>query len=185
MTGLLGGDDLIARLARWVSDARTDEAAAARARERWLVQVAEESATFSGVLLDLAERAAPAVVVGHGDRRHRGVVTAVAADFCILRTPAGRDVLVAFRGISSVRIDAGVGAPTGDRAVHVDVALAEALAALAGDRPRVLIVTAGGADGIAGELRAVGLDVATVRLDGDPAATAYVPIPSIVEVTLP
>src|SRR4051812_32434559 len=125
MTGLLGGDDLVARLTRWVSDARTDEAAAARARERWLVQAAEESATFSGVLLDLAERAAPVVVIGHGDRRHRGVIAAVGADFCVLRTPAGRDVLVAFRGISSARLDAGAGAPSGDRAVHVDVALAK------------------------------------------------------------
>jgi hypothetical protein len=185
MTGLLGGDDLVARLTRWVSDARTDEAAASRARERWLVQAAEESATFSGVLLDLAERAAPVGVIGHGDRRHRGVIAAVGADFCVVRTQAGRDLLMAFRGISAVRLDVAEGAPSGDRTVHVDVALAEALAALAGDRPRVLVVTTGGGAGIAGELRAVGRDVATIRLDGDPAGTAYVPIRSIDEVSLP
>jgi hypothetical protein len=39
---LLGGDDLMARLDRWLSDARTAEAAAARVRERWLVQAAED-----------------------------------------------------------------------------------------------------------------------------------------------
>jgi hypothetical protein len=185
MTGdrrLLGGDDLLARLDRWVSDARTDEAAAARARERWLKQAAEETATFAGILLDLAERAAPVVVVVRGERRHRGVVAAVAADFCILRSPAGRDVLLSFAGIASVRIDATTSAPTGDRAVHVDLGLAEALAALAADRPRLLVVT--GIEGLAGELRAVGLDVLTVRLDGDPASNAYVPISAIIEVSL-
>jgi hypothetical protein len=181
---LLGGDDLLARLDRWVSDARSDEAAAARARERWLKQAAEESATFSGALVDLAERAAPVVVVVHGERRHHGVIAAVAADFCILRGPTGHDVLLAFAGIASVRIDAVTSPPTGDRVVHVDLGLAEALAALAADRPRVLVVTGAGTDGVAGELRAVGLDVLTVRLDGEPAANAYVPVPAIVEVTL-
>jgi hypothetical protein len=187
MTGdrkLLGGDDLLARLDRWVSDARTDEAAAARARERWLKQAAEESATFAGILLDVAERAVPVVVVARGERRHRGVIAAVAADFCILRTPTGHDVLLALAGIASVRIDATSSAPTGDRAVHVDLGLAEALAALAADRPRVLVVTGAGTDGVAGELRAVGIDVVTVRLVGDPASNAYVPIPAIIEVTL-
>ena len=65
---LLGGDDLLARLDRWVSDARSDEAAAARARERWLKQAADESATFSGVLFDLAERGAPVVDLSRGIR---------------------------------------------------------------------------------------------------------------------
>jgi hypothetical protein len=182
--GLLGGDDLLARLDRWLSDARTTEAAAARVRERWLVQAAEESATFAGVLVDLAERAAPVVVVTRGDRRHRGVVAAVASDFCIVRTPAGRDLIIAFAGIASVRIDPTAGAPAGDRSLHVDVGLAEALAALAGDRPRVLLVTSGQADGIAGELRSVGRDVVTLRLNGDSGGTAYLPIDAIVEVTL-
>jgi hypothetical protein len=180
---LLGGDDLLARLDRWVSDARTDEAAAARTRERWLKQAAEETATFSGVLLDLAERAAAVVVAVRGERRHRGAIAAVAADFCVLRSPAGRDVLLAFAGIASVRIDAAGTAPTGDRAVHVELGLSEALAALAAERPRVLVVT-GSAEGVAGELRAVGLDVATVRLDGDPPSNAYVPIAAILEVSL-
>jgi hypothetical protein len=101
----------------------------------------------------------------------------------VLRNAAGRDVLLSFAGIASVRLDAASGAPTGDRSVHVALELAEALATLAVERPRVLLVT-GAAAGVAGELRAVGLDVATVRLDGDPPSNAYVRIPAIVEVTL-
>ena len=53
--GLLGGD-LVARLDRWVAEMRSDDAAASRARERWLLVQAEESSTFAGVLLDLGEQ---------------------------------------------------------------------------------------------------------------------------------
>ncbi|MBA2283054.1 MAG: hypothetical protein H0W25_17730, partial [Acidimicrobiia bacterium] len=56
------GQDLLARLAAWAAAARVDEAAAARSRERWLRQAADEGASFTGVLLDLAERGAPVVV---------------------------------------------------------------------------------------------------------------------------
>ena len=60
--------------------------------------------------------------------------------------------------------------------------VAEALGVLAEDRPRVLVVTMADADGVAGELRAVGTDVLTLRMDGVGRPTAYVPIPSIAEV---
>jgi hypothetical protein len=58
------------------------------------------------------------------------------------------------------------------------------LSVLAADRPRVLIVTTADAEGVAGELRSVGRDVVTVRLDGDPRAGAYVAITAIAEVSL-
>ena len=66
--------------------------------------------------------------------------------------------------------------------MSLDVGLAEALTVLAEDRPRVLVVTMADAEGLAGELRAVGADVLTLRLDGVGRPTAYVPIPSIAEV---
>jgi hypothetical protein len=45
-------------------------------------------------------------------------------------------------------------------------------------------VTVADADGVAGELRSVGRDVVTVRLDGEPRAAAYVAITAIAEVSL-
>jgi hypothetical protein len=182
--GLLGGPDLTARLERWVAEARSADAAAARTRERWLRVQADESATFVGVLLDLAERGTPVVIHGRGGRRHRGAIAAVAADFCALRTSGGRDVLLTFLGIGSVRPDSRSPGPSGDRALHADLGLAEMLSVLAADRPRVLIVTTADAEGVAGELRSVGRDVVTVRLDGDPRAGAYVAITAIAEVSL-
>jgi hypothetical protein len=181
--GLLGGD-LVARLDRWVAEMRSDDAAASRARERWLLTQAEESSTFVGVLLDLGEQQATVVVEGRGGRRHRGTIVAVAHDFCALRTPSGREVLLSYAGIGSVRAERRSSAPTGDRAVELQTTLDEALATLAEDRPRVLVVTLAGADGLAGELRSVGRDVLSIRLDGDPPAPAYVAIAGVAELSL-
>jgi hypothetical protein len=180
---LLGVSGLLARLDRWVASARVDEAAASRARERWLRQIAEESASFAGVLLDLAERGEPVTVQGRGGRRHRGTISAIGADFAALRTPSGADVLLAFAGIASIRTDGHDAGPRGDRATSFELGLAEAVAAIAADRPRVLLVTTADGDGLAGELRSVGRDVATVRLDGD-GGLAYVPLNAIAELRL-
>ena len=51
----------------------------------------------------------------------------------------------------------------GDRAPALDMTFPEAIAAIAGDRPRVLVVARDGS-GLSGELRSVGRDVATLRL---------------------
>jgi hypothetical protein len=180
---LLGGD-FVHRLDRWVADLRSDDAAASRARERWLFTQAQESSTFAGVLVDLAERGTTVVIEGRSARRHRGRIVAVAHDFCALRTQAGRDVLLSYAGIASVRPERRSTAPTGDRAVHIEATLDDALGILAEDRPRVLVVTLAGDDGMAGELQSVGRDVLTLRLDGDPQAPAYIAISAIAEVSL-
>ncbi|MGI8662138.1 MAG: hypothetical protein ACR2LQ_02870 [Acidimicrobiales bacterium] len=182
--GLLGGGDLLAHLDRWVALARSDEAVAARTRRRWLRQIADESASFAGVLVDLAERATPVVVQGVGGRRHRGIVAGIGADFAALRTADGADVMLAFAGMASVRVDGSGGATLGDRDVRVEMALAEALAALAATRQRVLVVTLAEPEGIAGELLSVGSDVLNVRLDGAARGIAYVPIATVAEVRL-
>jgi hypothetical protein len=135
-------------------------------------------------LVDLAERRTPVVIHGRAGRHHRGTIAAVAADFCALRTSGGRDVLLAFAGIGSVRPDSRGPGPVGDRAVRAEIGLAEMLSVLAAERPRVLIVTAADAEGVAGELRSVGRDVVTVRLDGEPRAAAYVAVAAIAEVSL-
>jgi hypothetical protein len=172
--------DLVGDITRWLAEQRADAAAASRARERWLRQAAEEEALVAGVLLDLAERAATVVVQGVASRTHRGVVRAVGEDFVALRT--GRtDALLPFDAIVAIRAE---GAPTGggERAHALDVGFAEAVAAIAGDRPRVLVVTRDGT-GLSGELRSVGRDVAALRL-GDGGGTTYVPLASMAELAI-
>jgi hypothetical protein len=73
-------------------------------------------------------------------------------------------------------------APAGDRARALDMTLVEALVALAGERPRILVI---GLDGShrTGELRSAGTDVVVLRPDGDPRHV-YVPVASIAEVAI-
>jgi hypothetical protein len=173
-------DDLVAELARYLAEQRVDAAAAARARERWLRQAAEEEGRVAGVLLDLAERAEVVVVQGVAGRTHRGRVRGVGEDFAALRTGAG-DVLVPYASMAAIRPE-GQPVAGSDRAQALDLTLAEALAAIAGDRPRVLVVSRDGT-GLAGEVRAVGVDVVTLRL-AETGTTVYVPLASVGEITV-
>ncbi|HLM64643.1 MAG TPA: hypothetical protein VK306_10130 [Acidimicrobiales bacterium] len=181
------GADLTARLERWVGEARVDDAARQRTRERWLRQAAEEGGTLAGVLTDLGERGTPVVVRTTGGRQHRGRVRTIGVDFVALSTAAVGDVLVALPGVASVRTRPGDVPATGDRgdrAARRDLRLADVLAGLAAERERALVVTLDGGDAVAGELRAMGRDVLVVRVDGDAPSTAYLPLSGVGEVVL-
>jgi len=172
-----------ARLERWAAEARIDEAALSRARERWLREVAEQEATFAGVLTDLAERRTPVTVQVQGGRRHHGVVRGLGADFVVLGLSSGADVLVAAASVSTVRTGPDLGATLGDRSVGTDLRLADILTELAIGREPVVLVTRDG-ETIAGQLRSVGRDVLVLRTDAEHPATAYVPLTAVTEVTL-
>jgi hypothetical protein len=182
VAGLLG-DGLAARIDRWAADARVDEAARLRARERWLQHQAEEEGSLAGVLADVAERGAPLALHVGGGRRHRGEVRALGSDFVALRS-AGADVLVALAAVTSVRTLPGEASAIGDRSIATSLRLVDVLVGLAAERAAVLLVLADGDDAVAGALRSVGQDVVGVRLAGATAATAYIPVKAIIEVVV-
>jgi hypothetical protein len=177
-----GAASFAARLDRWVAEARVDEAALQRSRERWLREVAEQEATLSGVLADLAERRA-GVSIAVAGRRHHGVVAAIGVDFVALQVANGPDVLLSLSAVGVVRTAPAVAAAVGDRMVTTELRLADVLVELAADRDRARLVTGTG-EAVAGVLRSAGHDVVVLRTDGDPPGTAYVPHATIAEVTL-
>jgi len=179
-------DGLLADLARWTADARTDDAARSRMRERWLRQQAEEDARFAGLALDLSEAGATAALRLTSGRTVHGRIATVAKDFCVLRHDGGTATLLAFAAIATVRPEPGyrAGQAASERGSPIDATLADVLAGLAGERPRIRVVTEGGGDALAGELRSVGADVATLRLDGERGGTVYVRLDAVLEVTL-
>ena len=179
--GLLG-QGLTARIDRWAADARVDEAARLRARERWLRHQAEEEGSLAGVLTDVAERGAPVALHVRGGRRHRGEVRALGSDFVALRS-ADTDVIVALAAVTSLRTLPGEAATIGDRSIATSLSLVDVLTGLAAERAAVLLVLAGGDDAVAGAIGSVGQDVVTVRLAGV-AGTAYVPVDAIVELVV-
>ena len=180
-----GGGGLADRLERWAADARVDEAARGRSRERWLRRQAEEESTVAGVLSDLLEARASVTVHTRAGGRHVGVVRAVGADFVALgpATRQGSEVAVALRAIASVRTRPGSAGVLGDRRVVGTMRLADVVAGLAAERETVRVVTDDGG-AIAGVVWSVGQDVAVVRGVGDPSSTGYVPLDAISEVVV-
>jgi hypothetical protein len=177
-------DDLDA----WVAEAKADEAAAARVRERWLTQQTGEQARFALVLSDAAARGL-ALRVRTAATSHAGRLIAVGHDFVELRTTRGATVLVASSAIAIVETSAGMalggGREPDDDADEGAVAsewLTDRLADAAPDRPLVEVRVTGG-ERVVGELRAAGVDVVTVRTDATPPSECYVPLPSVSEVT--
>ena len=184
LVGGPAGPSLSARLEGWLADARVDGSADGRARERWLQMAAEADATFSGVLADLAERRSTVALTTTAGRRHHGAIEVLGADFVSLRVAAGAEVLVALRAVASVRSIGPADAAVGEQAVVTTLTLGEVLSELAAERTRALLVTGDGHDAVAGELRAAGQDVVTVRTDAQPPGTAYVRLASVAEVAL-
>lgn len=185
--GLLGGHGsrtFTDMLEGWVAEARVDEAARERARERWLRSVSDQEATIVGVLVDLAERRAGVALSTTAGRRHRGAISAVGADFVALRPATGPEVLVTLGAVSMLRTLPAEDPASGDRSISIDLTLTEVLGELAAERERVLITTCAGSDAVAGELCSVGADLAVVRGDGQPPSTSYVPLAAIAEVAL-
>lgn len=160
---------------------RADDHARARVRERWLRQQAQESATFVGALLDLAE-AQIAVVLRVGGRRQQGVVVGLGSDVAVL---AERDahVVVRLGAVSQVRPTPGAVtvAAAGDRVAALDLTFAELLAGVAADEPEVVV---GFEDGEAatGRLVAAGVDVITLRLSPGGDGLAYCSTASLASV---
>lgn len=179
-----GAGSFSARLERWVAEARVDDAAAQRSRERWLREVAEQEATLAGVLADLAERRTAVAVRTSAGRQHHGTIQVIGVDFVALRLASGTEVLLAVRGLGVVRTAPAVDAALGDRAVATELRLADVLAELAAERERVLLVTTSGGDAVAGVLRSVGQDVVVLRTDAERPGTAYVPLAAIGEVAI-
>ena len=168
----------------WIGRLVTDHAAQGRARGYWLRRQAEEEGTFAGVLADLSERGRSVIVHLHNGRRHRGRITGLGSDFVGIEAGGAGRVMMRLDAIASVRTTTDTSSALGDRIVKGDLSMTEALLLLAEDRCRVLLVGPNSADAVSGELRAVGRDVATVRLDGD-GGTAYVALTWVAEVSLP
>jgi hypothetical protein len=174
-----GADELVAAFARWAADQRAATAASDRSRERSLREQAGASATWLGVLVDLAEQATAVTAVAAGQRR-RGRIVGVGRDFCVLESDHGRTALVLLRAISEVRPDSGAtgGLPAGDRDAAIDLSLIMALALLAEDRHPVGLVTGAGIEST-GVLVAAGEDVITLRIDPLGRRLAYVPLSAV------
>jgi hypothetical protein len=176
-----GIDRLLAELTAWGAEQRADDAARSRTVERSLRQQAAEEATFAGTLVDLAEGGGAVAVQVTGGRQYRGVAMGVGRDFVAIRSDGGRLTLIALDAIAAVR-PAETRTPASGSRRPGQRSMVQLLDLCAGDKPRVQVVAAG--ETIVGELVGVGIDVLSVRAEGDHTVVAYVPAGSVSEVSL-
>jgi hypothetical protein len=173
------GNDVVAAFATWAAEQRTAAAAAGRTRERSQRELAGASATWSGVLVDLAEQATPVTVAVAGLRRP-GRIVGVGRDFCVLEAPP-RTALISLPAISALSPDLPgprVDLPAGDRDPTIDLTLVLALARLAEQRAPVTLIARDGQEST-GDLLGAGEDVLTVRGQAPARRLAYVPISAV------
>lgn len=161
----ISADDPLAALQSWIAEGQVDEAARARARQRWLERQAAEEASLAGVLIDLAERNRRVNVTTRAGHRLSGPIVAVGADFGVLRDHRLGDAIVPTAAIALVRPSPGDDLPVGDRAVNMVLAFGDALMELAPERPECIVAV--GTEQLRGDMRSVSPDVVVLALDGD------------------
>ena len=165
----MADDEFLRALDALVSDAMAESAARERSQERVLRDVAAAEATFLGIALDLAEQGTSVIARAASGRTHRGRVLAVGRDFLVLRDGVKPPVFLAIAALSSLRPQPGWSEgveAAGARTAPLEVSFAALLA------------------GLAGELRSAGLDVLTIRLDGDRRLVTHVRVGAIGELVL-
>jgi len=96
-----GVDDLLASFADWAAAERVARAAAERSRARSLGEQAARSATWTGILVDLAERAAQ-VQVTAGGSKISGRLLCVGRDFLVVEQPSSRPCLVSVEAVDTL-----------------------------------------------------------------------------------
>lgn len=158
-----GAEELLSAFSRWAAEERVTLAAAERARVRSLKVQSARSATWVGLLVDLAERNAAVSVTADGARL-TGRIVGVARDFFVLEPAGGRPVLVTTGWATSVSAapqEPAAGPVGGDRRPALDLSLLSALDVLAEERSPVSIRA--GTTTFEGDLLSVGEDVLTLR----------------------
>lgn len=173
----------------WFDDAAVDAAIAARRAQHDAAHRASESATWTGLLADLAEAAADVQVRTSAGTAHSGRLVAVAEDHLVVRsatavTVVARAEVVTVQQPPTDRRRSPVG---GERPAPLDRTLDEVLAAWAEDRAPCRLVLRGD-EVVDGLMVGVGVDLLAVVPERDGVASrgqvVHVPLDAVVAVTV-
>ena len=181
-------EGLLGEIARWVASERVARAAAERSRARSLAAQSAATATWAGVLVDLAEQEAPVSVAVVG-ARIAGRLVGVARDFCVVEVGDGHPAVIRLDAITEVGTTSGPGgrgsriaapggsAPGGSRRPAAAVSLVDVLEAAAAEASPVSLHTPSGM--VNGDLVALGQDVVTLRDPGPSQRRIHVPLSAV------
>lgn len=170
----------------WAHRLRGDAAAQLRRREAWLRRQAADDASLSGVLVDHAENGSLVALTTQAGSRHLGRVRGAGAEVVVLEVGRTR-VVVTIDTVATVQAvreeERRTVSPVGHRVGDDGTTLAHLLSHAVADRPEVTLVMRSG-QVVAGELEAVGRDVAIVR-PPDRSPAIYARLSSVSEASLP
>lgn len=187
-------DDFLAELARWSAAEKVGRSVAERSRTRSLQDQAAATATWEGILVDLAEAACEVAVSVRWGRKVTGRLVGTARDFVVIESRRGAPVMVRTAAISAISPSTAVasaagpsavavsGRPGGRRRPPIDLDLAGALDALAAERAPLVVWV--GAESFTGWVASCGEDFLTVRAEGAGQRPLYLPMESVVCVEL-
>lgn len=176
-------EDFLARLARWSAADRAARAVSERARTRSLVEQAAGAATWTGLLVDLAEVEARVACSLVGGGKVTGRLVGVGRDFAVVERPGAGPVLIRLDGVTAVAPASPVlPAPGGDRRPALDLTFAAALDLLAGEGAPVVVRTA--TEAFTGRVTACGTDVLTMVLEGGARRVVHLPLRAVAAVEL-
>lgn len=178
--------DPFAKILEGIAEARVDDAVAARERARWAARRAEEDATFAGALVDLAERRAVVRLQVRGGHELVGTPVALGPDCVAVSTAQGR-AFVRLRHLTAIRSLPGQGlVPSGTPAAAaraITRTLHDVVCDATAERADVHLLLDDGR--IArGTLRAMGVDVLTLRENNEGNATVLVSFDAVASVML-
>lgn len=166
--------------------ARHALAVLSRVGERELLDVAADTATFTGTLHDLADRGVDVAVHLASGRRVHGAVRRIGRDVVVIGRADRVQVAVAARTIRSVGVASGDAASfspaRGERTDIVDVTLHGIVAEAFEFGIDLVLVAEASAEPIPGRVVGVGEDVITVEMHGPSPVVVHLPAWTIVEV---
>ncbi|HET6873324.1 MAG TPA: hypothetical protein VFH70_01000 [Acidimicrobiales bacterium] len=159
-------DGILGELMAWAAAARAAEGASERSRTRSLLEQAVADATWSGLMVDLAEDEAP-VIVKTAAARWTGRLVGTGQDFVVLERPSAGPVLLRLESVISIGRSGDsvrVNAAAGNRPPPLSLDLAGALEGLVAEGSPVTVWAAG--EAIRGRLTGAGRDLVSVRPEG-------------------
>jgi hypothetical protein len=171
---------------QWTSEARLEQARAARQARRWQEDLTADEAKFSGLLNDLAERRSLVSISTEGGRRLTGSIHELGSDFVAISNIGQSPVYVRLHAVIAVEVDGSprnLGAPS-DRDQeglrNLDMVINE----LATDKTPIRFATKNAVELRTAKLTSSGIDVVTLELTGPPTRTLFVATEQLSEIAI-
>lgn len=180
-------DEMLAAIARWSRDDRQQRAIGSRMSSAIHRQLAQEEATFSGLLQDLVERQPIAHLLLSSGRKLMGALTAVGRDFCAVTTDAGHTTLIATRALAGVEIEGNprnFPTPSERSSTENSPGFTDVLAELAAEQRMVRFTVRDQPTTQEGQVLSVGVDVCMFGKGSPISRIAFIPLEQIDDIAL-